>query len=199
MAFFGLTALGPQNAFAANTLNHRYLQIFEEEDFVQAWRKVNKDRTFCAKNKVEEMLEALFRGPVPKYDLEPVVDAFYDVDDGSGMIALATYVKIMLRLAKEAERVETALEGKPRPECEFNSSQAFKESLRKNAAIKIDHQNKLAIPLTSTQEVSVLSVQCNIIMLSLVIFAFSTDGSVSDLNLLSLAVAAVTLRNLLAS
>jgi hypothetical protein len=156
MAFFGLTALGPQNSFAAAALKHRYLQIFEESDFQQAWRAINGERSFCPKSKISDIMEALFRGPVPKYDLDPVLEAFHHINDGSGMIAFATFLKIMAQLQREAENDELVLEGKPKPECEFTSSQQFQEARRKNAAMKENCQNKLSIPVTSAQQVIVI-------------------------------------------
>eukprot|EP01031_Cornospumella_fuschlensis_P038489 gene38489-46783_t len=152
MAFFGLTALGPQNAFAANAITRRYLQIFDEQDFHDAWRKVNGERTFCAKNKIPTIMEALFHGPVPDNDLKPVIEAFADVDDGSGMVSFATFMRMIAHLQRDAEKSEHAHDGKPRPECEFISSQTFRESRRKNAAMKQNFQNKLSAPLTATME-----------------------------------------------
>eukprot|EP01039_Chlorochromonas_danica_P010810 gene10810-12015_t len=152
MAFFGLTALGPQNTFSALSKNHRNIQIFEENDFCQAWKTVTGDRTFCPKEQIQDILEQLFRGPVPEPDLEPALDAFYGVDDGSGLIAFDTFMKIMVYLQREAEHTEEEMLAKPRPGCELVSSQQFRESVRKNAAIKKDFQTKLIAPLTSTQE-----------------------------------------------
>lgn len=154
MAFFGLTALGPQNSFEASSRHHRNLQIFEDEDFQMAWEKVNGKRgLFCPVSKLEEVFSALFHGPLPETDAEPLREGFHAITMGANSISFDQYMKTMSRLRNEAERVEHELEGKPKPECEFVSSQSFQESLRKNAAIKRDIQTKLTVPLTAMQEV----------------------------------------------
>jgi hypothetical protein len=76
MAFFGLTALGRQNAFSAAARISRNLQIFEDEDFSRAWEKVNGGRQHCTIDKIDEMLHALFHGPVPENDKSHIDDAF---------------------------------------------------------------------------------------------------------------------------
>ena len=45
MAFFGLTALGAQNPFAAQSKSYAYLNIFDEEEFKAAFDKVDKAGT----------------------------------------------------------------------------------------------------------------------------------------------------------
>ena len=67
MAFFGLTALGPQNTFLSVSKVFRNLQIFDETDFIAAWEKVNGTGSkFCAAEKLGEIMRELFRGPVPE-------------------------------------------------------------------------------------------------------------------------------------
>lgn len=43
MAFFGLTALGPQNSFRASLLDFSYLDVFTEADQDNAFRLVDVD------------------------------------------------------------------------------------------------------------------------------------------------------------
>jgi hypothetical protein len=69
MAFFGLTALGPQNVFAETSKNARHLHIFDEEDFKAAWNKINGvDATYGRISSLDEIMCQLFRGPVPPND-----------------------------------------------------------------------------------------------------------------------------------
>lgn len=153
MAFFGLTALGPQNTFEAQSRHHRNLQIFEYEDFKGAWERVNGKRSVsCPVELLPELFRALFRGPVPETDVGPLNDSFDHLVFGRETLSFDDFMKTMIKLRQEAEEQEHQWEGKPKPECEYNSSQSFQESLRKNAAIKRDLQTKLTMPLTATQE-----------------------------------------------
>lgn len=43
MAFFGLTALGPQSSFASAEKHYRHVQIFDDDDFINAWNKGNNE------------------------------------------------------------------------------------------------------------------------------------------------------------
>jgi hypothetical protein len=69
MAFFGLTALGPQNAFSESAKSTRNLHIFDEDDFKSAWNKVNGfDATYGRVGKLDDVIRELFKGPVPPND-----------------------------------------------------------------------------------------------------------------------------------
>jgi hypothetical protein len=154
MAFFGLTALGPQNTFEECSAHHRNLQIFEDLDFQLAWDKVNGSTAkFCHKSKIGEVLRALFHGPLPKNDIRPIEEGLERFDDGTDIFTLNDYMKVMNILRDEAEQSEKQYQGKIKPECEFISSSHFKESLKKNCAIKNDLRTKTTVPLTGTQEV----------------------------------------------
>ncbi len=160
MAFFGLTALGPQNTFEEASAHHRFLQIFDDQDFEDAWYKVNgKGATYCQKSKIGLVLRALFHGPIPKNDIIPIEDGFSRRDDGMDTITFNDYLKVMYALRKDAEKSEHEFDGKQKPETEFISSQDFRESLKKNAAIKMELTDKYTMPLTATQEVSVFYPQ----------------------------------------
>ena len=81
MAFFGLTALGPQNTFAANSTIIRNIQIFSEEDFEHAWESVNgngrsNENNYCSRDKLEVIMKKLYHGPVPSTDKDYIFDAF---------------------------------------------------------------------------------------------------------------------------
>lgn len=40
MSFFGLTALGPQNSFTYGTKGFYMADVFTDEDYASAWRRV---------------------------------------------------------------------------------------------------------------------------------------------------------------
>ena len=69
MAFFGLTALGPQNCFSSAARQTRNLQIFDDVDFENAWNKiVGKSSKFAETDQLGEIMRALFHGPIPPSD-----------------------------------------------------------------------------------------------------------------------------------
>ncbi len=113
MAFFGLTALGPQNTFAAKEIHFRNIQIFSEEDYEKVWNRVNGRVTYCSFSKVDEMMRVLFHGPVPVTD-KPFIDAAFDdakmYADEPDLLSFTLYMKVMMRLGREAEEEEKALQ-----------------------------------------------------------------------------------------
>ena len=154
MAFFGLTALGPQNSFQTLSTNFRYIQVFDEGDFKGAWVQVNGDALHCHKAKLPQITKALFHGPIPVNEAGPITDAFENgVFETPETISLDSYLKIMMRIRREAEEEAKQIEGKPNPNCEFNSTSELSLALKKNAAMKRELQTKLTAPLTATQEV----------------------------------------------
>jgi hypothetical protein len=73
MAFFGLTALGPQNCFSQADLQARNLHIFDEEDFLKSWHKIaGPDAKFAGVNQLGDIMRVLFRGPIPPADQRQV-------------------------------------------------------------------------------------------------------------------------------
>ena len=69
MAFFGLTALGPQNCFSSAARQTRNLQIFDIEDFKNAWVKVvGKSAKSTEIDQLGNIMRALFHGPIPPSD-----------------------------------------------------------------------------------------------------------------------------------
>jgi hypothetical protein len=65
MAFFGLTALGPQNSFAAGSRHITHLMVFDDEDFTRVWNSL-ADGEHAMLNKIPDMMRLMYRGPVPE-------------------------------------------------------------------------------------------------------------------------------------
>ncbi len=102
---------------------------------------------------MKDVLQSLFHGPIPRNDIDPIDEAFRLAFNGGDTITYDIYMKVMDRLRKQAEEVEEEYKVKAKPGCEFISSSEFRESLKKNAAIKKDPREKVLAPLTATQEV----------------------------------------------
>lgn len=156
MAFFGLTALGPQNTFAAKEKHFRNLQIFDESDFEMVWNRVNGVGTLhCRFSKIDEMMKILFHGPIPQNDKPHVEVAFDEAKLFAGetdTLSFTNFIKIMNKLSKQAADEEKALEGKCKPTVQFTSTSEMRECLVKCGHMKMTLQEKQTAPLTATQE-----------------------------------------------
>lgn len=118
MAFFGLTALGPQNSFAAAAKTSGNLHIFEEDDFQRAWERVNGKTQHCRVDKLPEIATALFRGPVPTNDRQRIDAAFDDQApyfEMPGILSFAMYIRVMIELRDQAAKAEEEYDGRLKP------------------------------------------------------------------------------------
>jgi len=154
MAFFGLTALGPQNTFATLSTTFRYIQIFDEADFSAAWTHVNgSGAPNCHTSKLPDIFSVLFHGPIPLHDREPIQRAFEVLLlDTPDVIDFELFLKVMKRLRVEAEQESKQLEIALKPTCEYNSTSEMALAMKKNAAMKKELQQKITAPLTTTHE-----------------------------------------------
>ena len=156
MAFFGLTALGPQNSFLSSSKNFRNLQIFDDADFTASWKRMNgKDAQFCQASKLGEIMENLFRGPVPPNDNDCIVTAFEEEAmyfETSGVLSYMCYIKTLKKLKAEAEAEEEFAEHNPLPTCEYTSSQLIQDDMLRNKRCKADPNQKQCNTLTCSQE-----------------------------------------------
>lgn len=155
MAFFGLTALGPQNVFEVVGKSFRNIQIFEDHDFVLAWKNVNGDNCkVCSISKIEYIMKALFHGPIPKSDQETVVSTWSKYQNDNNTIDFDTFINIMREMRDQAEREYVAFHNpssKLNDSCEFSSSQQLQYKINYLQPMK-DLKEKQQAPLTAMQE-----------------------------------------------
>lgn len=154
MAFFGLTALGPQNSFGSAAKYARHMHIFVDEDFQECWEKIyGKGSLHGLASRIGETMKCLFHGPIGNNDNVHITKAFEEEMFGSESetISFTTFMRIMVRLRDEAVLEEQSYHGKIKPNTDFISSSLFFETVRKCG--KISHvQDKQLLPLTSSQE-----------------------------------------------
>lgn len=152
MAFFGLTALGPQNTFAAASKKARILHVFEDDDFLNAWYRVNgRDALHGKLSKIGDILRIVFCGPIPPNDEGPIREAFEnETFETSETISLTSFMKIMIRLRDEADMQEKGLTNDDKL-TDFSSVSQYLETLQKGGKIN-SIQTKQSMPLTSNQE-----------------------------------------------
>jgi hypothetical protein len=154
MAFFGLTALGPQNTFAVSSTGFRNIMIFSDDDFTQAWNKVNKGHApHCLRSNLPEILKALFHGPIPESDKGFLEKGFSDGEfELPDTMSYVAYMRILVKMRAEAEANEQHLQSITNPNCEYVSVSEFHLAIKKNAAMTREVQTKQTLPLTSSQE-----------------------------------------------
>ncbi len=156
MSFFGLTALGPQNTFAATERSFRHIHVFDDNDFKSAWDRVNgRGVLHCHISKLDDIMRMLFRGPVPKNEDPIIKEAFSDMmftSETEETMSFTSYMRIMDRLRAEAEAEEKRFEGKSKPTCQFQSLKELKETTRKCGHVELKLQEKQTAPLTAMQE-----------------------------------------------
>eukprot|EP01035_Chromulina_nebulosa_P020093 gene20093-26089_t len=116
MAFFGLTALGPQNTFAYVEKNFRPIPI--------------NDKPY----------------------IDKAISDYQQSNYNTNSITLTDFIELMLQLKAEAENEQLKLNGKPKPTCEFTSSQLLNEKINYHKPLKLNLKEKQTMPLTATQE-----------------------------------------------
>ena len=153
MAFFGLTALGPQDTFATCSKAFCCIYIFEDADFERAWKKVAGDAKYTKMGVLPDIISALFKGPAPQNDHDRIYDAFnLAVQDDSNPLSFSDYINTMVKIREDVIIEERSSKNKPKSNCEFNSSTAFKDSLRRHHRMERKIQDKQICPLTCSQE-----------------------------------------------
>ena len=153
MAFFGLTALGPQDNFAASSKSFCNLYVFEDADFESAWNRVTKASKFTTFGSLSEILTVLFHGPVPENDMERISSGFMlDVQDDANPLSFAEYMNIMVKVREDITNEGDHRRHKHKEHVEYNSAAEFHDSLKRHHRMERRVQDKQIAPLTCSQE-----------------------------------------------
>lgn len=151
MAFFGITALGPQNTFATVESGATFLHIFDENDYVAAWNKVNGSNTLvCSASLIEAMLKVIYRGPIAAADRQRLAQTFSEYQES---ITKAAFIDSMTKLRNEAESALRQPNHGSKPSREFTSNKEYQQCVVNHKAFKYSLQEKQSMPLTASQEV----------------------------------------------
>lgn len=158
MAFFGLTALGPQNCFEYVARSSTHIFIFEDKDFDMAWKKVLKTKKACETDEeMSKIFQALYRGPVPENDKQLLAQNFAHLQAPySQQDFLATLVDLRDRKEEETHHIRDG----PGPSCDFRESVELQAAIRKNKSSDRTIQEKQSAPLIASQEVHPLFLLC---------------------------------------
>ena len=83
MAFFGITALGPPNIFKSSLINALGISVYSDEEFVAAFKKVDKDGSgYITPNEVEELLYETYGYPALEEEVNMFMEDFDANHDG---------------------------------------------------------------------------------------------------------------------
>ena len=112
MAFFGITALGPPNIFKSSLVNalgkfililldnsnlFPGLNVYSEEEFVAAFKKVDRDNSgYITANEVEELLFETYGYPALEEEIKMFMDDFDQNCDGK--VSLEEFCSTLKRL-----------------------------------------------------------------------------------------------------
>uniref|UniRef100_A0A7S2V2Y5 EF-hand domain-containing protein n=1 Tax=Fibrocapsa japonica TaxID=94617 RepID=A0A7S2V2Y5_9STRA len=151
MAFFGLTSLGPQDSFATSLLDTINLNIFSDEDFETAFKKVDRDGSgFIERNEIEALLREVYRGDCPRNEVEMFMAKFDTNQDGK--ISWEEFVSTLCELRQEVEEQEKAKEQRVGPASQFSSNLEYRENMHKHTRLNTGPTDKYNQPMTASQE-----------------------------------------------
>ena len=83
MSFFGVTALGPPNIFRSSLINALGINVYTDEEFEEAFKRVDKDKSgYISSNEVEELLFETYGYPALEEEVKLFMDEFDTNHDG---------------------------------------------------------------------------------------------------------------------
>jgi Ca2+-binding EF-hand superfamily protein len=143
MSFFGLTQLGVQEPFKVNLLESLDINIFDDEEFEDAFDDIDTDNSgFIDINEFRNMLTKIFRGPPPEKEVARFMKTFDTNQDGkvsktefrNGLVAMKE------QAAEEASKASTK---------EFTSGEEYRAKLKKHTRMSAEPVGKYAAPQTT--------------------------------------------------
>ena len=153
MAFFGLTALGPQNYFEYASRSSTHIYIFTDDDFGSAWRRVLGNRSECETDEeMNRVFKTLYRGPVPDTDKALIAQSFAHLQAPYPRhIFMSTLIELRDRKDSESHEIRDG----PGPACDFRESASLQAAIRNNKSSDRTLQQKQNAPLCASQEVHI--------------------------------------------
>eukprot|EP00903_Cladosiphon_okamuranus_P019901 g18292.t1 len=158
MAFFGLTALGPQNCFQVSLLDFSYLDVFTDLDIELAFNRVDqRKRGFVHPEQVEEFLTELYHGKPKPCDLARFMGKMkaLPVDEGgekANRVTLDNIRSAMAQLKEEVEEETNQAKWHRGSGSDLNSNQSFRETVRRHEYIARGPRERYARTVTAVQE-----------------------------------------------
>ena len=143
MAFFGITALGSPNTFQSNLVNALGLNQFSDEEFEQAFIKMDKDGSgTITPDEVEDLLTATYGFPPLESEVEMFMEQFDLNQDGK-----VTHEEFMKALSEIREKMKQ----KGQAATEYTSHNKMKDERFKHKRMNNNITEKYKLPMTSAQ------------------------------------------------
>ncbi|CAM9585052.1 unnamed protein product [Hapterophycus canaliculatus] len=153
MAFFGLTALGPQNCFQVSLLDYSYLDVFTESDMQNAFNIVDQaKRSFLKADQIEAFLTELYHGKPKDCDLVRFMERMAPGEGEENRLTLDVIRSGMAQLKKEVEEEANQAKWHRGSGSDFNSNQSFRETVRRHEYIARGPRERYAGTVTAVQE-----------------------------------------------
>ena len=107
MAFFGITALGPPNVFKSSLVNALGLQVYTDEEFEAAFKRVDRDNSgYITKNEVEELLYETYGYPALEQEVTMFMEDFDANHDGK--VSMDEFKQALGRLREQLKSKDGA-------------------------------------------------------------------------------------------
>ncbi|CAM9713846.1 unnamed protein product [Scytosiphon promiscuus] len=153
MAFFGLTALGPQNCFQVSLLDYSYLDVFTIPDIENAFNIVDHaKRGFLEADQMERFLTELYHGKPKDCDLIRFMRRMASGEGQENRVTLDDIRSGMDQLKKEVEEEANQAKWHKGSGSDFNSNQCFRERVRRHEHIARGPRERYAGTVTAVQE-----------------------------------------------
>ncbi|KAJ1459790.1 hypothetical protein M885DRAFT_511043 [Pelagophyceae sp. CCMP2097] len=147
--FFGLTTLGPQNAFHHCKKDHSILTVFQTGEFEAAFKRVAGNADEVPQSKLTEILELVYHGPVPEADLRRCAK----FAPTSAYMVLHDFLDCIKAAQSDEEEWHKEEKNRVAGTAEFNTSSAYLESMTRHTRMRQGPKQKYSEPLTSSMDV----------------------------------------------
>uniref|UniRef100_A0A7S2SKI1 Uncharacterized protein n=1 Tax=Mucochytrium quahogii TaxID=96639 RepID=A0A7S2SKI1_9STRA len=155
MAFFGLTQLGEQNYFHANSVFGTDLGLFNSHDFVVALDQlISVDGNKIMIKMIPQYLEKLYKGPLfPETDCGLIEECLarefgIPTEDTDTFVSRDEFLQA-LEIAKT--EVQKSAQERVYTPCEYNSNARFREATRRNERLQYGPKEKYMQTCTANQ------------------------------------------------
>ncbi|CAM9214907.1 unnamed protein product [Laminaria digitata] len=156
MAFFGLTALGPQNSFQVCLLDFSYLDVFTAADIRRAFNIVDRERRgYLNTGQVEGFLTELYHGKPKACDLARFLgkmESDEEEQEEDVRFSLDDIRSTMEMLKKEVEEETKKTMYHRGSGSDFNSNQLFRETVRRHEFIARGPRERYSGTVTAAHE-----------------------------------------------
>lgn len=152
MAFFGLTRLGEQNLFQANSREQFNLSLFDEADFVRAFEQIvmaREDETSILAEDIVPFLQELYLGPmIPEADYKELFSMF---EDENSRVSKTDVMAKLVETRAATIRNNTSESGTTKSS-ELTSNREFRERCKRNERLSYAPGEKYSYPITTNHE-----------------------------------------------